>query len=256
MYANADEATQGLRYGGRPLGRILDEKTVARNTKLIRFDPELIGLKLHDTVIATYHRDGVRFDLRGEDSLDGEGWFTDVTLRRLDEFTPARVIRADGLTYIVANPSYGSHDWTKPARLYTHGCHITSDSSFENGLEPAIERAIAQTHGRWPRMAKNYAKRCVAAWRRFQGPPNVAQVAGEGVLETWISRVQRNEVVVPRELESLASRAKQMGLYGDRMADELAKQLYSDLFQPLQRPAVKRIEPNFPYPQRQTEPRR
>jgi hypothetical protein len=258
VYANVEQATQGLRYGGRPHGKIQDQRTVARNTKLIRFDDELIGLKLHDTVIATYHRVGVRFDLRGDDSLDGEGWFTDVTLRRLDEFTPARVLRSNGLTYIVANPDYGSGAWTKEAQLYAHGAYVSSEKgTYENGLAPAVEKAIVRTHERWPRMAKNYAKRVVTAWRRFELHPT-RDCCGEPlehdeVEPHRISHIQRNEVVIPPQMTELAQRAKAMGLWGEPMADAIAQSLYSEIFQPLRRPAVKLIEPNFPYPQRQTD---
>lgn len=258
MYANAEEATLGLRYGGRPHGRIQDERTIANNTKLIGFDRELIGLKLHDTVIATYHRDGVRFDLRGEYSLDGEGWFTDVTLRRLDEFTPARVVRRNGLTYIVANPTYNGGDWTETARLYAHGAHISSNGSYENGLEPLVESAIIRTHERWPRMARNYAKRVVTQWRRFQArmQDDCCERARDDVLAHRITHLQRNEVFCPPELPSLVEAAKGRGLYGDDLAKAIAQALYEDIYQPLQRPAVKLIEPNFPYPQRQTDRRR
>jgi hypothetical protein len=254
MYANAAEAINGLRYGGQPHGRILDERTVARNTKLIRFDDELIGLRLHATAIAMYHPDGVRFDLRGPGSPTGEGWFTDVTLRRLEEFTPARFTRNAGLTFVIADPSYGEVGWRDlaPSRLYAHGCAITSDYSFENGLDPLVERALVQTASNWNRLARSYAKRVTTAWRRFGSselPECCRQADVDGNVHLHeVGHIQRRDIFVPHQAHLLACSAKEQGMYGDDLLRFIEREL-AERYLGLRDIAVKGIEPNFPYPQ-------
>ena len=183
MYANAAEALEGLRH--KRTKAILPTKNVARNTKLIHFADDLVGLKLHQTTIALYRPDGVSIDLRGPQSPNGEGWFTNVTLERIDRFTPFRTLRSDGLTMLVANPNYGGGDWTGSARLYAHGCSLSCNGSFANGIEPLVERHIVRLNSTWNRKADNFAKRCITYWRRG------------GTNAHLISHIEANEPTIP-----------------------------------------------------------
>jgi hypothetical protein len=248
MYANAEQALVGLRHANKPTGKLYETKIVARNTKLVYFADDLVGLKLHDTVIALYRPDGVSIDLRGPGSPNGHGWFTAVTLDRIDRFTPVRTIRQRGLTMIVANPSYGGRDWTEGARLYAHGCSRSCNGSFTNGLEPAIEAAILRVHNTFDRKAKNFAKRCVNYWRRGGEPLPCCQGDDGDTNAHLISHIERNEVCIPWRLDNLFMQGKQMGLIGDTLAEQMTMQLASDLRE-LREDAIHTIEPNFPYPQ-------
>lgn len=245
MYANATEALKGLRH--KRTGERLDSKIVARNTRLVYFADELVGLKLHDSIIALYRPDGVTIDLRGEGSPNGQGWYTQVTLERIDRFTPVRTIRRRGLTMIVANPSYGSGDWTASARLYAHGCSRSCNGSFENGLDPAVERHLLQTHNNFDRRAKSFAARCVKHWRHGGNLTQCCQGDGDSDAHL-LSHIEANDVCVPWRLMNLYDRGRQMGRIGDDLADMIAEQLADEMTE-LREVAIHTAQPNFPYPQ-------
>jgi hypothetical protein len=56
VIATASEAVDALRH--KRTGEILPTKNVARNTKLVYYDDELVGLKFHNTVIARFTTNG------------------------------------------------------------------------------------------------------------------------------------------------------------------------------------------------------
>lgn len=248
-YANAAEAIEGLRH--KRTGAVLPQKIVARNTKLVYFADELVGLKLHDTLIAMYREDDVVLDVRQHPSAPGghhnTGWFTNVTLDRLEAFTPARIYKDSGLTF-VADPMSGGFG---AGRLYAHASRITSNSSFENDLDPATERAILATVGGWSQRVRRYSRRVVTAWSNWAETPEccreVEQDPDGDMKMHVIEHVQRNEPAVPEAMPNLRY-LRDQGFDGDRLRDELAAALAEEISSWLSC-AVYEIDPNFPYPQ-------
>lgn len=249
MYANASMALEGLRH--KRTGNVLPTKNIARNTKLVYYADELIGLKLHQTVIATYHADGVRIDTRGPKSPHGQGWFTNVTIDRLDTFTPARFLRDRGLLYIVANPNYGSADWTAPARLYAHGCSLSCNGSLENGLEPAVERLIADAHRTWQRKSKNFAKRMTTYWRN--GGKLMPCCQEDDSDAHLVSHLEANEPCLPWFGVEFGQMGREQNLVGDPLATKVEERIYERL-RPLADVAIHNAAPDFPYPQNPKDP--
>jgi hypothetical protein len=239
MYANATEALEGLRH--KRTGAVLPTKNVANNTKLVYFADELVGLKLHATIIALYRTDGVSIDVRGEYSPTGEGWFTNVTWNRIEQFTPARCYRRDGLQFV--------ND-----RLYAHGLHISSDGSCTNAIEPVVEDAVRRILRTYPSKLRRYAVKVANAWAEWQ---DVGDCCTNTMLATdedrghYLSHIERGEVVVPQIFTNYVAEARNTNLYGDAMLAYASKRMREALDRSFIRLAVKRVEPDFPYPQRE-----
>jgi hypothetical protein len=77
----------------------------ASNTRFILHDDGRITLRYRLTDVVTYYRDG-RIGLRAD------GWLTQTTARRWDDFTPFRQVSINGRWCIVANPDYTGPNWT------------------------------------------------------------------------------------------------------------------------------------------------
>lgn len=249
MIANAEQAIEQLRH--KRTGEVMPTKNVARNTKLIYYADELVGLKLHRTVIAMYKPDGVVIDTRGnpraggaDDSPTGQGWFTSVTWQRIDDFTPARTFTANGLRYF--SPPGANWD-REAARLYAHGTHVSPDGSCDFLMEPAIEREIARVIRTFPRKLRRHADRVVKTWRDDWALPGSCCIGAEDNRH-YLAHIERGEAVVPGFLPDLVEGIRTRGFYGDELVKELRDRLV-DRFEPYTRLAVKSLAPEFPYPQ-------
>lgn len=90
-------------------GRCKERRKVANNTWLERRshngDPDdEIAVRLHDTDVVTYRRDGAI-------SLNTGGWFTVTTKARINEFTPFSISSVKGEWFVAQrNPNYNT-DW-------------------------------------------------------------------------------------------------------------------------------------------------
>jgi len=242
MIANAQQAIEQLRH--KRTGEVMPTKNVARNTKLIYYADELVGLKLHQTVIAMYRPDGVVIDTR--DHADDTGWFTAVTWQRIDAFTPARTFQANGLRYL----SPPGTNWDRErARLYAHGTHVSPNGSCTVPLDPAIERAIAQTIRTFPQKLRRHADRVIESWKAWDRPEPCCSNAIENQHQHNLAHIERGEVVIPPfvpELVEVALRPR--GLYGEELVKELRERTI-DVFKTYTAIAINSLAPEFPYPQ-------
>lgn len=246
MYATASEAMEGLKH--KRTGEILPSKTVARNTKLLYLDEDLVGLRFHDTIIARYERDGVVIDTR--DRYNGKGWFTVTTWNRIDQFTPARTFQENGLRKIVIDPGLG---WGS-AQLYAHGAHVSPDGSCEiPDLSREQSEAIVATKKNFGARVKRYAAKVVKDWREWEMPRDCCRHAAnsedEDLMAHMFGHFKRKEPAVPPSIEMLASQPRGSMLDPEALAAEVTRRLYEQLqsqFLPL---AIAQIAPEFPYPQ-------
>lgn len=250
MYATASEAMEGLRH--RRTKEILPSRTVARNTKLVYLDEDLVALEFHNTFIAKYLRDHVVIDTR--DRREPKGWFTVTTWNRIDQFTPARTATENGLRRIVIDPAAG---WDS-TRLFEHGAIVSPDGSCEiPNLTAEQSDGIIAAKKKVPPKSKRFAKNAVKAWREWGDPlpcceetfSNHANSAG--MWEHYFEHFRANEVAVHPSMEILVNdqRMQRAGLDPDLLTHELERKLahaFTEQFLPL---AIERIAPNFPYPQ-------
>lgn len=241
MIATADEAVEALRH--RRTGEVLATKKVARNTRLVYFADELVGLKLHDTLIAMYRPDGVTIDLRGPGSPNEEGWFTNVTLDRISTFTPARIERGGGITWLI-DPA----DGLVP---FVHGAHINPNGSCVMPIEPALLSAAARIIQTYPQKLRRHADKIIRAWKNWEQPQTCCIDASPEQNE-WphhLDHFERGEIVIPPGFAVFMRSPEANGhAYGDDLVDHGRRELLTDL-KDLTRIAVKRIAPEFPYPQ-------
>lgn len=249
MYATAEQALEGLRHARTK--EILPTKTIARSTKLIYLDDDLVGLRFHDTIIARYERDGVRIDTR--DRRKPDGWFTVTTWNRIDQFTPARTFQREGLRFMVIDPFTGSAPYDGETRLYEHGAFISPDGSCEIDLTPEQSDGILAAKTNIRRKVKRYANNVVKRWREWEKPLACCERRGEeGAYEHYFGHFRANEPVIPTNIEALASNLRDSPLFSfdaDSLARELRDRLTNDFqsqFLPL---AIAQIAPDFPYPQ-------
>jgi hypothetical protein len=255
MYATASEAIEGLRH--KRTGEILPTKVIARNTKLIYLDDDLVGLRFHDTIIARYERNGVRIDTR--DRHNPTGWFTKTTWERIDEFTPARTFQHKGLRHIYVDPFVGNMPYRGRSLLYAHGAYISPDGSCElSDLVPEQSDAILHLQDKMPRRVKRYCEKVVKAWRAWEETlPCCQEAASEAewltsnpnYLRHCFSHFNADQPVVPWRAMPNEQELRDRMLEPDRLADELVRTLTATLRPRFLSLAIAQIAPNFPYPQ-------
>ena len=255
MYATASEAMQGLRHART--GEVLPSKTIARNTKLLYLDEDLVGLRFHDTIIARYEREGVRIDTR--DRVHPQGWFTVTTWNRIDQFTPARTFTREGLRHILIDPMAGGIPYQGKSLLYAHGAFVSPDGSCEiDDMTREQSNAIIHIKRNMGDQLKRWCAKVVEHWRTWEQPKRCCERAqtspDQDVRLHYFGHFNAREPVVPPDLEMLAQGPRGRMLEPDQLAAEVARLLTDDLkkdFLPL---AIAQIAPDFPYPQ--TTPRR
>lgn len=240
MIANAHEAVEALRHART--GEVLPTKNIARNTKLVYYADELIGLKFHNTVIAKYTPNGAIIDTR--DTFGDKGWFTMTTWERINEFTRARTFTNAGLRFIDTRTGSGACLYMHPTRLDSNGAVI------EPPLEPEIDARIQSIVANLPSKITRHAKKVVAAWRDWDEPAECCkQMHADRNSLHYLGHVERNEYVIPPVLEPLAQSIRADNVWGDRMCELLTKKFRESLRDTLVDHAVHAIAPNFPYPQ-------
>lgn len=238
MIANANEAIETLRHGRT--GEHLPTKIVARNTKLVYYTDELIGLQFHNTVIARFTPNGCIIDTRGDGREDG--WFTVTTWERIDSFTQARTFTNRGLRFIDSGAGSG-------AMLYTHGTRVDAKGKVIDrpGLEPELDARICWCVERLPDKITRHCKKVVAAWADWDEPRDCCRDDDSPL--HYLGHVERNEYVVPPVLDGLAQSIRSNDVWGDRLRDKLAKDFRDSLRRRLVPAAIGAIAPDFPYPQ-------
>ncbi len=83
------------------LGRKIDRPLSGRSTRLQRRDDDTIAVRYHYTDVVTYHADGPTVLYSG-------GYHTMTTKSRMNEYTQANVVQANGVWYLVDRPYGGS----------------------------------------------------------------------------------------------------------------------------------------------------
>lgn len=236
MFTNAADAVEGLRH--KRTGAILPTKNIANNTTLIHYCDELVGLRFHQTVIATYHEDGVRIDTRDADAPNG--WMTATTMARIDEFTPARVSRSNNV--------FSIND-----RLYRHGAILSPEGEFLNPLDDIAEQVILERLHETPRLIASYARQMLKLWKAFTPPPQcciAARGSEEGVAHIYRHVVERRPAVLP-SLPAFARGQRNRGVIGGALERAVETEIRTGLRKELLPYAVRDIAPpsDFPYPQ-------
>lgn len=247
MYATASEAIEGLRH--KRTGEILPTKTIARNTKLIYLDDDLVGLRFHDTIIARYERDGVCIDTR--DRHNATGWFTVTTWNRIDSFTPARTFTENGLRHILVDPMVSGRPYNGKSLLYAHGALVSPDGSCEiPDLSPEQSDAIVHVKRNIGDRIKRWTEKVIADWRAWEAPRACCERRmHDGVWAHYFEHFKAKEVAIPPNIEMLAQGPRGRMLGPDQLAAEVARLLIQEFksqFLPL---AIAQIAPEFPYPQ-------
>ena len=129
-------------------GRYKDSRKIANNTYLMRIDSNTIGIKLHDTFVVTYKKNGSII-------LNSGGWKTVTTKARINDFSPVWLTQEKGEWYV--NSSYS---WSFEGRyIFKDGMQITSKGKVIGaGIDRTKDRqrAINYTNGF---MAKLEAKK-------------------------------------------------------------------------------------------------
>ena len=90
--------TSFLHYDSILTGRNKDSRKLGNHTYLVRH-ANSIAVRLHNTNVVTYHRDGHII-------LDSGGWKTPITKDRMNTYSPARISQEKGLWYVSYN---GTH---------------------------------------------------------------------------------------------------------------------------------------------------
>jgi hypothetical protein len=238
MIATASEAVDALRH--KRTGEILPTKTVARNTKLVYYDDELVGLKFHNTVIARFTTNGCTINTRDrwQDATD-RGWWTLTTWARIDEFTKARTFTNGGLRFIHANPGEG-------AMLFMHGTKLDSNGAvIDHPMEPEILSRVEHAALKLPQKIARHANHVMDAWTDWGEPLPCCREGGD---EHYLQHIEANEYVIPPWLDSLAQTIRSGDVWGEKLRDVLTKRLREKLRE-LTPVAINKIAPEFPYPQ-------
>lgn len=240
MIANSDQALAALRH--KRTGEVLPTKNIARNTKLVYFCDELVGLKFHDTIIALYQEDGVRLDTRGdiEHTPFGQGWFTLTTWARIGDFTLARTHTAQGLRYV-------------NERLYVPGMTLDTNGEIIDGaLHPAVEKHITNAVHVLPGKMKRHAMRVAKAWAQDWRDPLdcCSPFTTDGAKEHYLDHIEANEVAVPCDWDCVVAQARRENRTGDSFIKRTAQLFWEQLRgSGLVTIAVKSYADEFPYPQ-------
>lgn len=237
MIATATEAVDALRH--KRTGEILPTKTIARNTKLVYYDDELVGLKFHNTVIARFTTNGCTINTRDrwQDATD-HGWFTLTTWARIDEFTKARTFTNGGLRFIQANPG-------ESAILFMHGTKLDSNGAvIDTPMEPEIAARIEHAALKMPKKLARHAQHVIDRWADWGEP---AECCGDESAH-YLKHVEANEYVIPPWLDKLAQNLRSNDVWGETLREQLTKELREKLRQMLPA-AIRKIAPEFPYPQ-------
>jgi len=239
MYATAEQATEGLRHRGT--GELLPTKLIDRNTRLVFYDEEMVALRFHKTDIAIYTPNGVVIDTRGnpagEQSPHREGWFTMTTWQRIDSYTPVRTHTEKGVRYV-------------NGRLYTHGMAIDPNGEIVSPIERALEDALLRVLRTYPQRLKRHADKTAAAWQSWGYPLECCCDAAND--NAWVihylGHIEAKDYAVPYHADRIVANLRSEGHYGERLVAALATRLRAE-FKPMLRHAVKRVYPEFPYPQ-------
>jgi hypothetical protein len=127
-------------YDAQLTGRCALRRKIANNTWLERRGDDTIAVRLHNTDVVTYHRDG-------RVQLFTGGWYTVTTKQRMNAYSPARVYSIKGRWHVREGSWDTGHD-----RPFADGITIHPDgtlSGYPAELDVAAQdRANAATRRR------------------------------------------------------------------------------------------------------------
>lgn len=248
MIANVEQALAHLKH--KRTGELLATKNIARNTKLVYFADELVGLRFHKTDIALYMDEGVRLDTRecpDDPSPFGQGWFTMTTWERIDSFTPARTFTTNGLRYVRDVPSGESH-------LYVPGMIVRIDGSLDPDtiMQPELESRIVRTKAGFTAKAKRFANKVVERWSNWAAPLHCCRshpLDSEAGHRHYLDHFDANEYAVPTDMDNWADVIRtNLHVTGPELLHRLRDTMAHNLH-PLLTLSIKTLSPEFPYPQ-------
>jgi len=157
-------------YNAQLTGRCALRRKVANNTWLERRGDDTIAVRLHDTDVVTYHRDG-------RVQLFTGGWLTVTTKERINRFAPVRVWSDKGrwqVSYPVPTAaSWGDLD-SHPVVPFADGITLHPDgtmSGYPASIDVAVQdRAIAKTRRDIKRFIDGVTpERIITAWENPGG---------------------------------------------------------------------------------------
>lgn len=116
-------------------GRNKTSRPIANNTRVVRLNDDRIGIRLHDTDVVVYDKDG-------SVTLDSGGWLTVTTKDRINGFIGdrARVYSDRGKWFIY-------HHGAKGERFFD-GIRIAADGTVLNPPDPALEQRKAEAEAK------------------------------------------------------------------------------------------------------------
>ena len=122
-------------------GRNKTSRPIANNTRVVRLDEDRIGIRLHDTDVVVFNRDGSA-------TLDSGGWLTVTTKDRMNGFLGdrARVYSKRGKWFVFTKDG-GTFDWNGGVR-YFDGITIAADGTILNPPDPALEQRKAEAEAK------------------------------------------------------------------------------------------------------------
>lgn len=113
-------------------GKSKDNRPLENNTRLIRLSPDEIAVRLHDTDVVTYHRNGNII-------LNSGGWRTPTTKNRITAYSPAIVWSEKGVWWVDNHHAF-SEPVLSQKSLFYDGMGITYDGAV---MEPRMPDKVA-----------------------------------------------------------------------------------------------------------------
>jgi len=114
-------------------GRCRERRKIANNTWAERRG-DAVAVRLHDTDILTFHRDG-------RIVFDTGGWFTVTTKERMNRYTPAHIWSEQGVWFVNGEP-------------YADGCTLHPDGTLTGTAEQSAldrQKKLRSDINRWVR---------------------------------------------------------------------------------------------------------
>lgn len=124
-------------------GRRKTDRPIENNTRVVRLSDERIAIRLHDT-------DVVIFDKDGSVELNSGGWLTVTTKARMNEFLGER-----GNVWSERGKWYVGH-WNGNKTRFFDGIRIAADGTILNPPDPALERRKAEAEAKMRKRVDNY----------------------------------------------------------------------------------------------------
>lgn len=251
MWANAAEALRAFETKREhpPCSAGPHVRKVQRNTYLEYMHDDLLMLRLHKTWIARYTPEGV--------VLDFDGWRTNVTFARAEEFTPLRTLAMQGLHYVVPKGISWSAAREGASVLFADGITIHCDGTVSGAPMPTAQAQIIDAVVVLPKRLRRWCTRCVRAWDQFfpertteatcmdceRSNDGTTNVYGSGAF--YRHALRHIEARTPMPIDQFREWASQTNLQGNALCTPLATKLYRTVREHMVRERLSLIDPNF-----------